>query len=540
MVAATHHNRAKQTTFNTQWSDLYHPQIHLRKRVKPDTLLSWCLHNLTFEPSHAPGENMSQHLSRRSFAHLLGASVASVPLAGNALAQAPTPHTSGPRSFPAGFLWGSATASYQVEGAATEGGRGPTIWDTFSHTPGKTHNGDTGDVADDFYHRYPEDVKFMRGLGLKTCRFSIAWSRIFPNGTGAPNQAGIDFYRRLTETLLANGIEPYATLFHWDLPQALQDKGGWENRDTAKAFADYAGFIAGRLSGTVRNIMTTNEIRSFTEIGYGSGRHAPGLQVGRKRLAQLTHHAVLAHGLAVRAIRASAPRAKLGLAENSSATLPVIEAPEHIAAAKIAMREENAQYLGVILSGKYTDHYLRKLGADAPQFTAEDLAAISSPIDFVGVNVYTPDYVRAADNEIGYVSVPPPASFPHMLSPWLTVGPEALYWAPRLIHENWHPKEQFITENGCSSTDQMAPDGEIYDTDRVMYLRNYIANMHRAVTEGIPIKGYFLWSLLDNYEWADGYDKRFGITYVDFKTQKRTLKLSGHLYKEIIARNSLM
>ena len=483
---------------------------------------------------------MSLVLSRRSFVHLVGASTAAVPITGVLSASQAAPPAAAEKHFPSAFLWGSATASYQVEGAVNEGGRGLSIWDTFAHTPGKTHNGDTGDVADDFYHRYAEDVKLMRGLGLKACRFSVAWSRIFPTGAGAPNQAGIDFYRRLTETLLANGIEPYATLYHWDLPQFLQDKGGWENRDTAKVFGDYAGFIAGAFRGVVKHFMTTNEISTFTELGYGSGRHAPGLQVGRKRLAQLTHHAVLGHGMAIRAIRASVSGVQIGLAENPRATVPVIETPEHIAAARKAMREENAQHLGVILSGKYTDHYLKKLGADAPRFTSEDLTTISSPLDFVGANIYTPTYIRAADNEIGYASVPPPLSYPHMLSPWLTIGPEALYWGPKLIYDNWHPKAIFITENGCSSADQLATDGQVYDIDRVMYLRNYLSNLHRVVLEGVPVKGYFLWSLLDNYEWADGYEKRFGITYVDFQTQKRTPKLSAHYYQEVIANNCVV
>ena len=486
---------------------------------------------------------MSSKLSRRTFAHLIGGSAAalSLPLApAGAAAQETGPAHGSDRTFPQGFLWGSATASYQVEGAVHEGGRGATVWDTFSHTPGKTANGDTGDVADDFYHRYREDVQLMRDLGLKTCRFSIAWSRIFPTGTGAPNQAGIDFYRKLIDTLLEHGVEPCATLYHWDLPQPLQDKGGWENRDTAKAFGDYAGFVAGKLQDHLKHIMTTNEISTFTELGYGNGTHAPGLQVGPKRLAQLTHHVVLGHGLAVRAIRASAGGTLVGIAENPRATVPVIESPEHVQAAHTAMREENAQFLGVILSGRYTDLYLKRLGADAPQFTPEDLAIISSPLDFVGINVYQPMFVRADASERGYAVVPPPSSYPHMLSPWLHIGPEALYWVPKLVSENWHPKAMFITENGCSSADKVASDGHVYDTDRVMFLRNYLTQLQRAVAEGVPVKGYFLWSLLDNYEWADGYEKRFGITYVDFKTQQRIPKLSAMLYKQIIANNRVM
>ena len=488
---------------------------------------------------------MNNRLSRRQFAQLAGGSAAAFSLASSApeaaAQESGADAGSGEgQSFPQGFLWGSATASYQVEGAVREGGRGPSIWDTFSHIPGKTANGDTGDIADDFYHRYAEDVQRMRDLGLKTCRFSVAWSRIFPSGTGQPNQAGVDFYRKLAETLLQAGVEPYATLYHWDLPQPLQDKGGWENRDTAKAFGDYAGFIAGKLQDRVKHFMTTNEISSFTELGYGTGVHAPGLKVGRKRLAQLTLHAVLGHGMAVRAIRASAPGATVGLAENPRVTVPVIATPEHIAAAHTAMREENAQYLGAILGGRYTELYLKRLGADAPQFTPEDLETISSPLDFVGLNIYTASYARADVGEAGYVMVPPPASFPHMLSSWLTVGPEALYWGPKLVSDLWKPKAMFITENGCSSADVVAPDGQVYDSDRVMYFRNYLTHLQRAVAEGLPLKGYFLWSLLDNYEWADGYDKRFGITYVDFKTQQRTPKLSSMYYKQVIANNRVM
>ena len=486
---------------------------------------------------------MSDKSSRRTFARL-AAATAAFPVKGvlssTAEAQEASPVSTTARRFPEGFLWGSATASYQVEGAVREGGRGPTIWDTFSHTPGKTNNGDTGDVAIDFYHRYPGDIKLMRDLGLKTCRFSIAWSRIFPAGIGSPNQEGIDFYKRLTDSLLASGIAPYATLYHWDLPQPLQDKGGWENRDTAKAFADYAGFIAGRLQSAVKHYITTNELSTFIDVGYGSARHAPGLNVDRKRLAQAAHYAVLGHGMAVQAIRASTSGAQVGLAENAHCTVPVIETPGHIAAARIAMREENARYLGVILGGTYTEHYLKQLGTDAPKFTAKELTIIASPLDFVGVNVYIPTYIRAAENDIGYVRVTSPSSYPHMLSPWLTIGPEAIYWGPKLIYENWKPKVMYITENGCSSDDQVAADGQVYDIDRVMYLRNYLTHLQRAVAEGVPVKGYFLWSLLDNYEWADGYEKRFGITYVDFMTQKRTLKLSGHYYKEVIAGNRVM
>ena len=443
-------------------------------------------------------------------------------------------------AFPTDFLWGSATASYKVEGAAREAGRGPSIWDTFSHTRGKVHGGETGDVADDFFHRYRADIGLMKDLGLKTFRLSVAWSRIFPNGGGAPNPQGLDFYRRLTDALLEAGIEPFVTLYHWDLPQALQDKGGWENRDTAHAFADYAGYTAGKLSDKVRHFMTMNEMRTFVEHGYGDGEHAPGLQVDPKRLAQLTHYVVLAHGLGVQAVRASARQGtRVGIADNVQATTPVYDSKEHVEAARRAMREQNAMFLTVIQEGRYTDLYLKRLGENAPKFTAEEMNIIRSPMDFVGLNIYQPTYVRANHSEQGYETVVPPSSYPHMYSSWLYIGPEALYWAPKLVSELWGVKEIYITENGASSADQLAPDGAVYDTDRVMFLRNYLFQLHRAISEGVPVKGYFLWSLLDNFEWADGYEKRFGITYVDFATQKRTPKLSALFYKHLVGSNQL-
>lgn len=491
---------------------------------------------------------MIPDISRRDFARLAALATASgaLPVAAAAAADAPATKSAAdardPRAlpFPDGFLWGSATASYQVEGAVHEDGRGQTIWDTFSHTPGKTHNGDTGDVADDQYHRYQGDIDLMRDLGLKAFRFSIAWSRIFPDGTGKPNQKGIDHYRRLTEALRAAGIEPYCTLYHWDLPQALQDRGGWQNRDTAQAFADYAGYFTGRLSDLITNFMTMNEISSFIEYGHRLGQTAPGLKLARGALAQARHHAVLGHGLAVQAMRASGRRStRIGSAEAPEPITPIYDAPEHVAAARIAMLEENAGYLGVMRTGRYTDRYLAKLGPDAPKFTDADLKAIGSPMDFQGINIYSPSYVRAADNADGYVLLLPSPTFPNMWSSWLTVGPEALYWAPKLVAEVFGISEIYITENGGSADDTLAADGEVYDIARVMYLKNYLMQLQRAVRDGVPVKGYFVWSLLDNYEWDDGYAKRFGITYVDFATQKRTPKLSAKFYKDVVARNGL-
>jgi beta-glucosidase len=491
---------------------------------------------------------MSTRFTRRAFAKLLGAVAGSAALpsfgskvdAATAAAAAATPpaRVAG-GMFPKGFLWGSATASYQVEGAVKEDGRGPSIWDTFSHTPGKVVDNATGDVADDHYHRYKEDVQLMKALGVKTYRFSVAWPRVFPQGSGAANPKGLDFYNRLVDELLANDIKPFATLYHWDLPQALQEKvGGWESRDTAKAFADYAGYVTQRLSDRVKHFFTFNEYGAFMENGYGTGGHAPGLKLPPERFFQARHYAVLAHGLGVQAIRAAAkPGTRIGLAENITVCVPVIETPAHIEASERATRELNAQYLTVILEGKYTEAYLAK--AKGLKFTAEDLKAIGSPLDFVGINVYTPRYIRADESAAGFVEVPHPASYPHMISSWLFIGPEALYWGPRHVAKIWGVKEIYITENGCSSSDVPAEDGIVYDTDRVMYLRNYLTHLQRATSEGVPVAGYFLWSLMDNFEWADGYTNRFGLHYVDYATQKRTPKLSAHYYHEVIARNGL-
>jgi len=491
---------------------------------------------------------MPHEITRRSFTQSAGAAALGVAVGGSRRTDpdadferdAAIPADSS--AFPRGFLWGTATAAYQVEGAAAEDGRRPSVWDTFSHTPGKTIDGATGDVANDHYHRYEGDVQLMKALGVKSYRFSIAWPRVFPNGDGQPNPKGLDFYNRLIDELLANGIEPFATLYHWDLPQTLQERvGGWESRETSKAFADYAGYVAKRLSDRVKRIFTVNEFGAFVELGYRVGIHAPGLKLPAGRFNQTRHHAVLGHGLAVQAIRANAaPGTKVGVAENMTICVPVIETKEHIDASVRATREVNAPYMTVIQEGKYTDAYLSNAGADAPKFSGEDLKIISSPLDFIGINIYTPMYVRAAANHLGFASVPHPSSFPHMISPWLFVGPEALYWGPRHVANIWKVPDIYITENGCSSSDLPAADGKVYDTDRIMYLRSYLTQLQRATAEGVPVHGYFVWSLMDNFEWADGYTNRFGIHYVDYQTQKRTPKLSADFYREVITRNAVV
>jgi beta-glucosidase len=449
------------------------------------------------------------------------------------------------RAFPNGFVWGTATSAYQIEGAVNEEGRGRSIWDTYAHTPGKIHGNAHGDRASDHFHRYKEDVALMKALGTKAYRFSIAWPRLFPDGTGAANPNGLDFYNRLIDELLANGITPFATLYHWDLPQALQDHvGGWESIETAKAFGDYAGYVASRITDRVKNIFTINESSTFIDFGYGSGpvELAPGLKRPQPVLNQIRHHVALGHGLAVQAIRAQGRAGtRVGLAENVVSCVPAIETPANIRAAELATREMNAGYLTAILEGKYTDAFLAYAGGNAPRFTAEEMKIIASPIDFVGLNIYMPQhYVTASDVPAGFSLLPFPASFPHMESDWLRIGPEAMYWGPRNAAKVWGVKEIYISENGTSAADRVQADGRIVDLDRIMYLRNYLTQLQRATAEGVPVAGYFQWSLIDNFEWSDGFDKRFGLVHVDFETQKRTPKLSAEFYRELIQANALV
>jgi beta-glucosidase len=439
-----------------------------------------------------------------------------------------------------GFLWGCATASYQIEGGAKDDGRGPSLWDVFSHTPGKTHNGDTGDVADDSYHLYKQDVQLLKNLGVQVYRMSISWSRVFPTGKGEVNQKGLDYYNRVVDELLANNITPYITMFHWDTPAGLS--GGLQSRDTSKAFADYCAYVTKHMGDKVKHWMTTNEFICFTDLGYKIGQFAPGMKLPDAQVNQIRHHAILAHGLGVQAIRANTPSGtQVGLAENAIVYVPVMETDEHIDAARKATRDSNAPFLTTVLDGKYPESYLAKEGANAPKVEAGDMQAIGSPIDFLGVNIYTPLYARADNSAKGWAEEPMPSSYPHMYSPWIQVGPECIYWGVRNVCDIWKEKvpAMYITENGTSSDDVLTPEGRVDDTDRVMFLRNSLTQLHRAVSEGYPVKGYFLWSLLDNFEWADGYSKRFGIHYVDFKTLKRTPKLSAEWYKNAIATNAV-
>lgn len=448
-----------------------------------------------------------------------------------------------PGRFPDNFVWGTATAAYQVEGAVKEDGRGVSIWDTYSKVPGNIKNNDNGDVACDMYHRYKGDVQLMKSIHSNAYRFSISWPRVLPNGTGTPNPKGLDFYDRLIDELLANGITPYVTLYHWDLPQILQDKyGGWQSKETSKAFGEYAAYVTAKLSDRVKYYFTLNEFYSFTDLSYGQGQLAPGLKLSQKEVAQVRHNAVLAHGIAVEAMRQSAKSpVEIGVAENIVTAVPVIETKANTEASKKATRELNAGLLTVMMEGKYTDNYLDNLGEDIPDFNEDELKLIGAPLDFIGINVYLANkYVQAADNINGYEILPHAKQHPTMASPWHLISPESLYWAPKLVHELWNAKKIYITENGCGATDEITAEGKIIDTDRVMFMKNYLTQLHRATSEGIPVKGYFHWSLMDNFEWIFGYGIRFGLFYMDYQTLERTPKLSAEYFKNLAKNNTLI
>jgi beta-glucosidase len=449
--------------------------------------------------------------------------------------------------FPPGFQWGTATAAYQIEGAVDRDGRKPSVWDAFSAKKGRTFQGQTGAIACEHYDRYKEDIKLMAELGVNTYRFSISWCRIVPDGRGAVNQAGIDFYQRLVDCLLEHGITPYATLFHWDSPQALEAKyGSWRSREMAQDFADYVKVVVSRLGDRITHWMTLNEITCFTHMGYDvlkTPQHAPGTRVGsKKEVWQTSHHALLAHGLACQAIRSHSPNScSIGLVDNFGVTVPVSESPENIEAAKKAFPYHcgNGGIIYPALTGEYNSAFLEQLKNDVPEIQEGDLKIIHQPLDFLGLNIYTGTYIRAADNWQGCEWVDFPKNYPALNMPWLQIVPECLYWGIRHVSETLNRPDLpiYITENGCAAQDEVKSWGEVIDLDRILYLRQHLQSVHRAAIEGYPILGYFIWSFLDNFEWSYGYDKRFGITYVDYKTQQRIPKSSYHWYAECIRQN---
>ena len=443
--------------------------------------------------------------------------------------------------FPKTFVWGVATSAYQTEGAAAEDGRAPSVWDTFCRRPGAIAMKQTGDVACDHYHRYREDVALMKELGIKAYRFSVSWPRVIPQ-RGSVNAKGVDFYKRLIDELHRAGIQPWMTLFHWDLPQWAEDEfRGWESRQCAHAFADYATLMAKEVGDRVAGVFTINEFCCFLDKAYQTSDEpfAPAKVTSPKTLYQARHHAVLGHGLAVAAFRAAAKKSPpIGLAENLPAVVPILEREDHIAAAKIALREMSGMYLTPIFEGRYHEAYLES--PDAPTFTDADMKVIATPIDLLGMNLYAPTFVRHDPaSSRGWSKLPDDPEYPRMHMPWLLIGPSIAYWTPRLASELWKPQAIYITENGCAYPDRLAASGEILDTARAMYVQEHLIHANRATAEGYPLKGYFLWSLMDNFEWAYGYTKRFGICHTNYRTLERTPKLSARFYADVIHRNGL-
>lgn len=444
--------------------------------------------------------------------------------------------------FPESFRFGAATSSLQVEGSPLADGAGNTSWGVLAAQPGMIKDGSNFDTACDFYHRYPQDIAMMKDMGVDMFRFSINWARIFPDGYGKFNPKGMDFYKRLSEELLKNGITPFVTLHHWEVPQALEEKfGGWRSKETSKYFGEYAEKVGGELAGLVKNYFTVNEISNFTDACYNTkgGYFPPAVLCDKKTERQCVHNALLGHGLAVQALRrTSGADTEIGLAENLDVFIPAIETPENVEACKKACRLANAAKLTAICEGAYPEEYLREMGADAPDHTEEEMRIIASPLDFLGLNIYCGQYALA--NPDGSANVLPfPEGFPVTQMHWGRVMPEALYWGIRECSELWHAPKFYITENGCATADQVL-NGKVYDTERVMFLRSYMQNMLRACREGIGLAGYFAWSLLDNFEWREGLSRRFGLVRVDYETQQRTLKLSAEFYKEIIRTRKLV
>ena len=446
-----------------------------------------------------------------------------------------------PLQLPEGFLLGASTAAYQIEGAVGEDGRGVSIWDTFSHTPGKVRGGDTGDVACDSYHRFREDADLLAGLGLSAYRFSIAWPRIRPEGNGRVNQKGLDHYKALLETLHERSIAPVATLYHWDLPQGLEDKGGWAERATAEAFAEYAGIVAKALGDGVARWITLNEPQVSADHGYRTGTHAPGIS-DLGKAAAANHHLLLAHGLATSALRAVLPSGRpVGITLDLHPVRPAAKGIDDLVATVEA--EQNGCYLEPVLHGRYPSAARPQL-VPGPQVVREgDLDLIKAPLDFLGINYYSPLYVRPGDWDAlghsetrrvghpGVVTYHPPELETTSMG-WL-VEPEGLYDLLQRLAKEQPGLDLYVTENGCAAEDYVSTDGMVHDLERVRYLHRHLDASARAVADGVPLRGYFVWSLLDNFEWAWGFQKRFGVAFVDFGDQRRIVKDSGRFLAEV-------
>jgi beta-glucosidase len=435
------------------------------------------------------------------------------------------------RAFPSDFVWGTATASYQVEGAVTEDGRGESIWDRFSATPGNISNGDTGAVACDTYHRYTEDIRLMRALGIGAFRLSVAWPRILPEGRGRVNQAGLDFYDRLVDELLANGLEPYVTLYHWDLPQALEDRGGWPARDTVEAFTEYTDVVVARLGDRVRHWITQNEPWVVSWLGYGLGVHAPGRKTERDALAA-GHHVLLAHGRAAEVIRREAPDSEVGITIDLVPTYPFSDEEADVEAARQADGFRNRWFLEPVLGHGYPEDMIERYAEILPTIEDGDVETIAAPLDFLGVNYYTRSVVRAGIGDAAPTPVETEGA-EHTEMGW-EVYPSGLRELLVRLNTTYELPDLYITENGAAFPDARE-DGSVPDHRRIAYLEGHLDALASGIADGAPVRGYFLWSLLDNFEWAFGFSRRFGIVYVDFETLERVPKDSFAWYRDFIA-----
>lgn len=447
-------------------------------------------------------------------------------------------------SLPKNFVWGAAAASYQIEGAAFEDGKGASVWDTFSHNTANIKNQDNGDIACDHYHRYKEDVALMKEAGLKAYRFSISWPRVLPNGTGKINKAGLKFYSDLVDELLTAGIEPYVTLFHWDLPQALYDRGGWLNRDISDWFADYAKVVVDCLSDRVTYWMTTNEPQCHIILGHVYGAHAPGRHVSDREAFTMMHHIHLAHGKAVSVIRKFAKKpSKVGYAPCPYPGVPASDSHSDLLAAKAYTFSSTSKgiwsnnwWLDPVLVGHYPEDGMEYYKNDFPMnmIHAKDMEVMCQPLDFLGINQYQGSVIKHSDYA-GYTEVPRKTGFDKTDLKWVVL-PEILYYMPKFLFERYHITI-IVTENGLSLPDWVSLDGKVHDPNRIDYMQRYLKQLKKASEDGVDIRGYFTWSLMDNFEWSEGYNERFGIIHVDYETQKRTLKDSAYWYRDVINTN---
>ena len=439
--------------------------------------------------------------------------------------------------FPKDFVWGAATASYQIEGAWNEDEKGESIWDRFSHTPGKVQDGDTGDMACDHYHRWEDDLKMIKQLGLKAYRFSTAWPRVLPSGTGTVSEAGLDFYSKLVDGLLKLDIEPYITLYHWDLPQKLQDKGGWPTRDIVDAFVEYADLVSRVLGDRVKNWITLNEPWVSAFVGYEMGFHAPGHKSRHEALVA-AHHLLLAHGNAVPVIRRNSPGSNVGITLNLTPQVPASPSVADRTAANWVDGYINRWFLDPLVGRGYPQDMVNAYGDEMAFVQPGDMETLSVPLDFIGINYYHRSVVRS--EKVSEAENAPRTVFSGDVTEmgW-EVHPESLYKMLGRLYFDYDFPVIHITENGAAYVDEVSADGEVHDPKRVSYYARHLQQVHRAVEAGSPVKGYFAWSLMDNFEWAFGYSKRFGLVYVDYQTQQRIMKDSAKWYAHVIQNNAV-